>query len=284
MSAIAIQISINGTHLNAEYELLYVEVKTEYNRIPYAELGFIDGDLAGKAYPISESDDFKPGNTIEIKMGYTGSTSPLKMPQMVFKGIVLKQGLQINKGASTLVIELSDAAVKMTIGRKSNVFKNMKDNTIISKLVHDNGLIAGSISTTTVQHAEIVQYAATDWDFMLCRAEANGLLISVKAGTINAKAPSMTGFVAATYEVGITEMYDLNLEVDGRHQIAEITGASWDVKNQQLTTPKKGAAFTLKQGNLKPAAIAKAIGGSSNALLTAVGWKKMKPGCGQMQQ
>ncbi len=127
---------------------------------------------------------------------------------MVFKGIVLKQGLQINKGASTLVIELSDAAVKITIGRKSNVFKNMKDNTIISKLIHDNGLIAGSISTTTVQHAEIVQYAATDWDFSLpCRSKR--LLISVKAGTINAKAPSMTGFVAVTYEVGITEMYDL---------------------------------------------------------------------------
>jgi Rhs element Vgr protein len=270
MSVIDIEITIEGKPMSAEYELMYVEVKTEYNRIPYAELGFIDGDLATQKYEISESDDFKPGNTIEIKLGYTGSHSASKKPQAVFKGIVLKQGLRINESRSTLVIELNDAAVKMAIGRKSNVFNDVKDSDIITRLINNNGLKAGSVDATNVQHKEIVQYAATDWDFMLCRAEANGLLVSVNAGAITAGAPTMAAPATATYEVGINEIYDLDLEADGRNQFAEITGASWDIKKQQLTSPAKAGSFNLEQGNFKPADIAKAIGGNSDALLTGI--------------
>src|SRR3954469_20158314 len=169
MSIASVDITSNGKVISAEYELLYVDIKTEYNRIPYAELGFIDGDLAKQEYKISESPDFEPGKEIEIKMGYNGSNSSDKS-QVVFKGIVLKQSLQLNQSGCILVAELSDTAVKMTIGRKSNVFEKEKDNAIISKLIANNGLLAGSIDTTTVQHKKIVQYACTDWDFMLSRA------------------------------------------------------------------------------------------------------------------
>src|SRR3954466_8318335 len=133
MSIASVDITSNGKVISAEYELLYVDIKTEYNRIPYAELGFIDGDLAKQEYKISESADFEPGKEIEIKLGLD-STKPADKPQVVFKGIVLKQSLQLNQGGCILVAELSDAAVKMTFGRKSKVFENIKDSAIISKL------------------------------------------------------------------------------------------------------------------------------------------------------
>jgi Rhs element Vgr protein len=268
MSIPTVNITSNGKLISEAYELLYVDVKTEYNRIPYAELGFIDGDLARQEYKISESADFEPGKEIEIKLGYSG-TKPTDQPQAVFKGVVLKQSLQQNQRGCMLVAELSDAAVKMTFGRKSNVFENIKDNAIIRKLVANNSLPAGSIDTTTVQHKKIVQYLCTDWDFMLSRAEANGLLVSVSAGGVSAKAPNLTGVAIAKYTVGIDDIYDFDLEADGRNQYAEIAGTSWDVKKQQVTSSKKAKNFSLTQGNFNPSTIAKAIGASSEALLSA---------------
>src|SRR4051812_32174719 len=200
MSVVSYNITSDGKLISETYKLLYIDVKTEYNRIPYAELGFIDGDLAKQEYKISESADFEPGKEIEIKLGYNG-TKPSDKPQVVFKGIVLKQSLQQNQRGCILVAELNDTAVRMTFGRKSNVFENIKDNAIISKLISNNGLQAGSVDATTVQHKKIVQYACTDWDFMLSRAEANSLLLSVNAGILTAKAPDLTGIASAKYTI-----------------------------------------------------------------------------------
>src|SRR5947209_12183365 len=108
MSIPIVNISSNGKLISATYELLYVDVKTEYNRIPYAELGFIDGDLARQEYKISESADFEPGKEIEIKLGYNGS-KPTDKPQVAFKGIVLKHSMQLNQRGCMLIAELSDA-------------------------------------------------------------------------------------------------------------------------------------------------------------------------------
>src|SRR3954468_5227908 len=96
MSIASVNITSNGKPISETYELLYVEVKTEYNRIPYAELGFIDGDIAKQEYKISESPDFEPGKEIEIKMGYE-SKSASEKPKVVFKGVVLKHSLQLNQ-------------------------------------------------------------------------------------------------------------------------------------------------------------------------------------------
>src|SRR4051794_41094027 len=104
MSTVAAIITSNGKIISETYELIYIDVKTEYNRIPYAELGFIDGELARQEYKISESADFEPGKEIEIKLGYN-SAKPSNNSQVVFKGIVLKHSLQLNQSGCILVAE-----------------------------------------------------------------------------------------------------------------------------------------------------------------------------------
>jgi len=265
MNYVVVNIKSGGKPISAAYGLLYIDIKTEYNRIPYAELGFIDGDMATLEYKISESADFEPGKEIEIALGY----SDTKNQPTVFKGIVLKQSLQFNSTGCTLIVELSDAAVKMTSSRKSNVYENIKDDAVIRKLVANSGLAAGAVDATTVQHEKIVQYAATDWDFMLSRAEANGLLVSVRNGVLSAKTPLLEGMPVATYKFGIDEVYDFHFEADARDQYAEISGTSWDIKNQQLANLVQAKNFDLKQGNFNAASIAKSVGGNSDLLLSA---------------
>lgn len=271
MSSVSIIILSGGKRISEEYQLVYAEVKTEFNRIPYAELGFADGSAARQEYPLSESPDFELGKEVEIKMGYINA-SPGNAPQTVFKGIVMKQSLQLTASGTLLVVELNDAAVKMTATKKSAVFTKMKDSDIIRQLVQSNGLQNAVVDNTTTQHLEMVQYAATDWDFMLCRAEANGLLVSVKAGAIAVQNPSLSALASLKrYEVGTSEIYDFNLEADGRHQLAAATAASWDVKKQQLTSPQRAGKFNLAQGNFQPADVAKKLQGNNEALITAVG-------------
>ena len=48
------------------------------------------------------------------------------------------------------------------------------------------------ITATKPDLKEVVQYDASDWDFLLCRAEANGHVVMVEDGKITA-APPATG-------------------------------------------------------------------------------------------
>lgn len=265
MKYVAVNIKSGGKIISAAYGLLYLDVKSEYNRVPYAELGFADGDIASQEYEISESADFEPGKEIEISVAYSDTQNQLP----VFKGIVLKQSLQFNENGCILIIELSDEAGKMTAVRKSNVFEKVKDSALISKLISDSDLQAGSVDETKVEHEKIVQYAATDWDFMLSRAEANGLLISVKNGVISAKAPVLQGVATAKYKFGIDTIFDFELEADGSHQYKEISGTSWDPKNQKMTALVSAKDFSLTQGNFSGAKIGGAVGGNNNTLVSA---------------
>jgi len=271
MNYAAADIKSNGQLISATYELLYIDIKNEYNRIPYAELGFLDGDLATQEYTISESSDFEPGCDIEIYLYYSGSQKTL-----VFKGIVLKQSLQYNRSGCMLVIEMSDAVIKSTTARKSNVYKNLEDSAIIQKLIGNNSLQAGSIDKTEVKHEKIVQYNTTDWDFMLSRAEANGLLFSVKNGVISAKMPALQGNASVTYKFGIDPIYDFEMEADGTHQFKQILASSWDPKKQQATSPVSAKDFSLKQGNFNAAKIAGDVGGNSEVLLSATELQPME--------
>ncbi len=192
--------------ISERYELLYMEVKTEYNRIPYAELKFADGNTASQKYPLSESDSFAPGRDIEIKV-HNSNTSSNQRAITIFKGIVMKQSLQITDRGSTLLVEMNDVAMRLTMGRKSKLYENCCDHNIFSKILSENQLKLQT-DLTTLHHNEMVQYDATDWDFILCRAEANGMLVSVKEGAVTVKKPSFAGAAKRTFRLGIDEIIE----------------------------------------------------------------------------
>jgi hypothetical protein len=100
-----------GRAMPATYELMSIDVSTEYNRVPTAELVLLDGHAATQAFPISEGTFFEPGQEININLRYGGAADE---EASVFKGIVLKQGLRLDSEGCTLAVELSDLAVKMT--------------------------------------------------------------------------------------------------------------------------------------------------------------------------
>ena len=166
MSVVTPTILSEGKVMDPSYELLSLDITKEVNRIPVAELIFIDGDITKETFPISDSSFFEPGKEIEIKLRY----EPDGKDTTVFKGLVIGQQVAVDGRDSLLTVALKDAAIKLALTRKSTVYRKQTDDKIMSTLIAGGKLTKGKLATTEPEHAEIVQYYCTDWDFLLSRA------------------------------------------------------------------------------------------------------------------
>lgn len=254
----------SGQAMDKSFELLSIDIVKEINRIPYALLVLSDGDAARQEFAISNLAFFEPGKEIEIKLRYEDAPND---EATVFKGLIVKHAVESGvQGSSTLTVELKDAAIKLTRPRKSQVYADKTDDNIIAELIQRSGLKKGVIPVTQAKHAEIVQYASTDWDFMLARAEACGLLVLAEDGIISLSTIEISGDAKHSFEFGVGENYDFEIEVDANHQYAAIESIAWDVKNQKMTSASKAKTFKLSQGNLNADSIASALGASAQTL------------------
>ena len=251
--------------MNPAYALLSIEVSKEVNRIPSAQLILADGNVASGEFPISDSAFFEPGKEIEIKLRYEGESDVT-----VFKGVVIRQGIQAGQQGSTLSVEMKDSAIKLTHCRHNAVYRELSDAEIVGRIIDDASLGKGGVTSTEPVHAEIVQYNATNWDFMLSRADIHGLLVMVDDGTISLSDIDLSGESVHRFEFGLSELFDFEFELDASHQYSAVESVAWDIENQQLTEPSMAEEFTLSQGNLDGAGIAQAVGFDSYRLSHAV--------------
>jgi Rhs element Vgr protein len=255
MSVVTATILSEGQQMDLAYEILSLDIIKEINRIPEAQLILIDGDAAQRNFSISNTTFFEPGKEIEIKLRYEGTPD-----ETVFKGSVVRHGVEANESGSVLTVEMKDAAVKLTHTRKSIVFHEQTDNEIIGQIIQDAGLEKGSIEATEPKHPEILQYYATDWDFILSRADIQGLIVITDDGEISLQKIAVNGQPKLTFDWGISEIYNFEIEVDASHQYSGLEGIAWDLKKQERTQASQAEAFELSQGNLDGGQIAETIG------------------------
>ena len=267
MSVVTATISSTGKVMDPAYELLSIDVSKEVNRISDAQLVLLDGDVAQQKFAISDTVFFEPGKEVEIKLRYEGVANS---EATVFKGLISKHSVAAGAHGSLLTIDLKDAAIKLTQIRKSEVYRDQSDDKIIATLIQNHGLKKGVIPATQPKHPEIVQYYCTDWDFMLSRTELNGLLVLVSDGEISAKEIAISGAAKHSFEYGISEIYDFEMEADAGRQRAKVESIGWDVKQQKLSKASKAKAFKLAQGNLKGDSLARAVGADLTTLTNPV--------------
>lgn len=234
------------------YQILSITVSKEVNRIPSANIIVLDGEPSKESFEISNTADFEPGKKIEIKAGYRGQE------ETIFKGIVIKHGIKIRKSSSVLVIECKDEAVKMTVACKGKYFKELTDSEIMEDLISPYG-IENDVEATDAQHEEVVQYNTTDWDFMLCRVEANALLCIANDGKLNIKKPDFSSEPALTIQYGAT-VHDLDAEIDARFQFKAVKAEAWNSTDQTLIDIEAEDPGVPDAGNLSSDKLANVIG------------------------
>lgn len=257
MSVVTTTILSAGRPMNPAYELLSVDIIKEVNRIPSAQLMLLDGDAAQQRFAISDDDFFEPGKVIEIKLRHEDAPD---QEATVFKGIVVGQGVEANEQGSLLTVELKDATVKLTFNRKSGVYRDQTDDKIMGQIISNSGLKKGKIETPLTHHRELVQYYCTDWDFLLSRAEADGLILAVDDGVVSLVNIGIQGLVKHRFEYGLSEIFNFEIEADSQSQYPAVQSIAWDVKSQSLTKAIQAKDVKLSQGNLDGSKVAQAIG------------------------
>lgn len=235
------------------YQVLSLSVAHEVNRVPTARLVLRDGDAAAETFAISDTDDFLPGKNIHIKVGRDRDNHTL------FRGIITKHGVRVREnGYSELTVECRDAAVRMTIGRHSRYFTQKKDSDVAADLIRPYPGLTANAEATTHVHAELVQHHATDWDFLLSRAEANGQLVVVTDGTVALQRPNTTATPALMLLFGST-LLEFEAEMDARTQWKAVKARAWNYSNQQLTEIQTDSSPVREPGNVPGKTLAGAI-------------------------
>lgn len=261
MSVVTATILGQGQSLDSKYQVLAIDVTKEVNRIPRATVRLRDGSVAEGEFELSDSGFFEPGKEIELQMRYEGERD-----ETIFKGLVVRHGIEAGEDGSFLSVELKDAAVQLTQVRKSVVFRDQSDDEVIKKLIQDAGLEAGDVAATKPKHPELVQYHATDWDFMLARADVQGLLVAADDGKISAAKMEVSGGAKVKIRYGMDDVYALEMEIDASAQHSEVESVAWDIGDRKRTDAKKAAEPSLAQGNLDGGKMAKDLGFPTLAL------------------
>jgi len=248
---VTFDILIDEKAISAEYQVKSVSVTKEINRIPIAWITLRDGEAAKGNFEISEKEDFVPGKKITIKIGRDSKN------EQVFKGIIVRHAIKVNNdGHTELKMECYDEAVKMTLGRHSKYFEKMKDKAVFDELIRKYPDLKSQTADTNLEHRELVQHHVSDWDFMLLRAEANGMLVNVQDGLIKIDRPKTDGNPALQVSFG-TSIIELEAEMDARHQWKTVHASSWDYPNQRLFNADTSSAGINEQGNLSGTLLAK---------------------------
>ncbi|MDO9615797.1 MAG: type VI secretion system tip protein VgrG [Bacteroidota bacterium] len=253
-SVVTSVIKIEGNEIARTLQVDSITVTKEVNRIPWAKVILLDGSASSENFEASNDTLFIPGKKIEIKCGYQSDNNT------IFKGIIIKMSIKIRAGgASMLVLECRDETVKMTIGRKSKYFLEVKDSDIISQIAGTYSGLSATAESTKVTHKEVIQYDCTDWDFVVARAEANGKICFTDDGQLNVKAPELSQSAVLSLLYGAT-ILELDAEIDARHQLKNVTSKSWSYADQQIVETEAADPSVALNGNLTSSDLANVIG------------------------
>lgn len=245
------KILIEGEELSKTYQVKSIVVQNEVNRIPMAQIVLTDGEASERDFKLSNEDLLIPGKKIEINAGYHNDE------EAIYKGIIIKHSIKIKSSASLLIIECKDEAVKLTIGRKSKYFYDVKDSDAFEEIIGTYGL-EKDVEATNFSHKELVQYNTSDWDFIVSRAQANGKLCFVENGKITISKPDLSSAAVETITFGAT-LLDFDAEIDARNQFAKVSSYSWDYTNQELVEIEASDPGVSLNGNLSASDLSETI-------------------------
>lgn len=246
-------MKVNGELVPRSQQLLAANVASTANKIASARLVYLDGAASVGAFPLSDTEMFVPGSEVEILAGTTDDS------ETVFKGIVVKHSLKMREHtAPQLIVECKHAATKLSVGRKNAYFFDQTDTDVIAQKFEAVGLTA-EVESGGITHKQQTQYNATDWDYCLLRAEANGMFIVTRGDKIKVVTPSVSGEPVCALQFGST-ILEGDLEMDGRNQYSAVKAYTWDAANQERTESEAADSGIAQPGNIDSDSLASTTG------------------------
>jgi phage protein D len=228
---LSFEIKIGGKALPKDLIPMSIKIRMEVNKIAKASVAIIGGNSYENTFEESEKDIFAPGKEIEISIGYGEKNTK------VFTGVIVKHKLRISEGylsyasRSLVVLEASDKAVKMTLGKKSDIYEAKKDSDILNTIISGAGLTK-KVGTTDVEHAFLCRHECSDWEFLINRSTANGMIVLNSQNKITVETPSVSGTAIAKIIYG-KDTYSFEGELDSISQLQSLETLAYDIFNEK---------------------------------------------------
>ena len=262
-------VKINGSSLGTSYKVYSINIYKEINKLSRATVSIIGGDPKENSFDESEESMFSTGKTVEISLGYDQTNVS------VFKGIISKHGLRIKKGFQTatsnnlLILDCVDVAVKLTNTYTTEIYEDKSDSDIISSLLSNVSGLSKSVSFISGMNDFLPKYNCNDWDFILQRAELNGMVVlnSDNQVTVTEPKPLLTiPELTITYGKG---MVDFQAEVNAASQYSTFDISSYDPFSEKSVSSASKEPSLIDQGDLDGITISKDVSPSKNELSTS---------------
>lgn len=260
------KILVDGTAIKDSYQVLSITVDKEINTINTATVVLMDGNPATEKFDISESEDLIPGKKIDIQLGHHSTDVS------VFKGVITGQHVKVKSRVSGLISELTikcaDEALKLTTVKNNKYYKDKKDSDIITAVIAAAGL-SKTVEATTFQHKKVVQFDATDWDFILSRAEINGFVVICNDGQIDIGKPDVSSSALIAVSYG-KDVIDFVAEMDAQYQLDSVSANSWDGTLLKVSSSVSSEPSVNSHGNITGKKLSEVLSAGSFSLKTAV--------------
>jgi Rhs element Vgr protein len=250
---VTFKIWSNDLDLSTQLQVIGFSIHRAVNKVAYAVLQVADGDIPAQTMPVSDQDWFLPGKIIKIDLGHH------LQEQTVFEGVVVRHEVRVlSNRHPALLIECKDEAVAMTRIRKSNYFYDLTDSDLFAQLIEQYGL-QHDIASTSEQHKSVVQYHCSDWDLMLTRAEAQGMLVWTNDGKVYVKKPDFNATPRLTLGYTSLQIMEFEAAMDARNSLYGAEAHFWDSANQEIAEESGLEPGGNEQGNVSAEEIGNAL-------------------------
>ncbi len=263
LDLVTYKILSGGSRIKDTYQVFRISVDYALNRIPEASISMLDGDVAEKDFEAANSNDFVPGKEIEITAGYDGED------KTIFKGIVVSMRLSLDSDrGSVLEITCRDKAILMTEVRKNAYYSKEKDSDIISTLIGNHAGLSSDADATSFTHPELVQYDTTDWDFMMIRADVNGLVAAVNQGKVSVKKPDTSASPVLKLTYGV-DLIKFEADLNAVDQTTGVDAFAWDPATQKIANGSGSEPSMPAIGNINSKKLGTDLGVDKEMLVTS---------------
>jgi len=228
---VSYKLKFNGNVLSNDVSVYEIKTEKKINKISRAIISLIGGDVNLKTFDISEDSDFKPGNKVEIQLGYDNTNIK------VYEGIILKHRVSLlnnyrsKRSKSLLVLECADESIKLTNTYTSDIYEKKSDSEIISTVISKSN-VDKSVEFTTFKHPFFPKYNSNDWEFVLERAKLNGMVVINSDNKIEVKTPNETFPIPKLMIEHGDATINFDARIDSGFQFGSLEYSSWDPFNE----------------------------------------------------
>jgi len=250
---LSIAIEVNGKAISDSYQLLDIQACHELDQVSFAEVVISGGQAGTDASPVIDNTDLSIGSELVIRAGY--GSSPLST---IFKGVIVKQGLEMTEGAFNFRILCKHKVVATTFNRSDAEFSKRTDSAIIKSILNGYSGITVTVEDSLAVQEHLFQKQTTDWDLIRSRANFLGFVIAMDGDSVTIGKPNLTADPALKVAAG-ESMLSFNAALDAEQQYPAVDAMAWDPNTQSLIKRTAVEPVLNAQGDASRSGLSKTL-------------------------